>query len=53
MKQLALTVHGLLFGRDYYQKDFCLKFGGGGAHFQKDYFLGGAGGAYYQNFGVY
>ena len=24
LKQLALTVHGYIFGRAYYQKDFCL-----------------------------
>ena len=23
IKQLALTVHGLIFGRSYYPKDFC------------------------------
>ena len=23
IKQLALTVHGLIFGRAYYRKDFC------------------------------
>ena len=23
-KQLALTVHGLVFGRAYYRKDFCI-----------------------------
>ena len=24
IKQLALTVHGLIFGRAYYRKDFCV-----------------------------
>ena len=24
LKQLALTVHGLIFGRAYYRKDFCV-----------------------------
>ena len=24
IKQLALTVHGPIFGRAYYQKDFCI-----------------------------
>ena len=24
LKQPALTVHGLIFGRAYYQKDFCV-----------------------------
>ena len=28
LKQLALTVHGLMFGRAYDQKVLCLRFGG-------------------------
>ena len=48
LKQPALTVHGLIFGRAYYWKDFCVWDLGG-------LFSGGLifGGAYYRNFTVY
>ena len=29
LKQLVLTVHGLIFGRAYYQQDFCIRDLGG------------------------
>ena len=63
IKLLAQTVHGLIFGRAFYRKDFLrLRFGGlifGRAYFFLFYsfiyssiFLaeGGGGGAYYRNF---
>ena len=33
LKQPALTVHGLIFGRAYYRKDFCVCDLGGGVFF--------------------
>ena len=50
LKQLALTVHGIIFGRAYYRKVFVrLRFVGlifGRAYF---FFFGGGGGAYHRN----
>ena len=47
LKQLPLTVHGLIFGRAYYRKDICVLDLRGS-------FSGGLmfGGAYYRNFTV-
>ena len=51
IKQLALTVHGLIFGRAYYRKDFCVGDLGGLFSGGLLFFVGG-GGAYYRNFTV-
>ena len=50
IKQLALTVHGLMFGRAYYRKDFCI-WDLGGLFSGGLVFFWGGGGAY-QNFTV-
>ena len=52
LKQLALTVHGLIFGRAYYREGFCI--GGFGRLIlgRAYYFFFGGGGAYYRNFGI-
>ena len=41
LKQLALTVHGLIFRRAYYRKDFCVK-DLKGLIFRRAYFWGSA-----------
>ena len=55
LKQLALTVHGLIFGKAYYWKDFCFRdFGDGGGGLvsgKASVFWGG--GACYWNFAVF
>ena len=54
LTQLALTVHGLIFGRAYNQKDFCIW----GAYFREGlfiyfiYFFFVGGGGYHRNFMV-
>ena len=63
LKQLALTVHGLTFGRAYYQKHFSPEiWGGGGTLFSGGliiiiiitiFFFFEGEGAYYRNFPVY
>ena len=55
IKQLALTVHGFIFGKAYYRKDFCVwdlggLFLGGLIIF---FFFGVGGGAYHRNFTVF
>ena len=45
---LAVTVHGLIFGRAYYRKNIASEIWG--AYFREGLFSGG--GAYYRNFMV-
>ena len=52
IKQLALTVHGLIFGRAYYRKDFCVGDLGGLFSGGLFFFCGGGGGLLSEFYGI-